>query len=74
MRDETKSSPLREALPMFIDHAERQDCRTARLIYQAQALRRRFGSHVALIFLTTMQVPSKIRMRVLNLTDKQLRR
>lgn len=57
-----------------IVHAGRRDQRTARLVYQAQALRRAFGRSAAYTFLLAKRVPAALSRRVLSLPDRQLRR
>jgi hypothetical protein len=56
------------------DQAERRDKRTAKVIYQAQALRRAFGRQAAHAFLKAKRIPAELSMRVLSLPDRQLRR
>lgn len=54
--------------------AGRQDRATARVIYQAQALRRAFGRRVAHTFLVARRLPAALVTRVLDTTDQHLRR
>lgn len=76
MPDGALTAEPRDAMFRFfvLDRAERRDWHTAKVIYQALALRRRFGTRMAYIFLTTRRVPSKLGMRVLTSKDNQLRR
>jgi hypothetical protein len=55
-------------------HAGRSDRRTARVVYQAQALRRAFGRSAALTFMLAKRVPAELTRRILNMPDHQLRR
>ena len=54
--------------------AGRKDRATAKVIYQAQSLRRAFGRRAARTFLLAKRVPSTLALRVLSLPDDQLRR
>jgi hypothetical protein len=65
-------APGVEASPVV--QAGRRDKRTAKVIYQAQALRRAFGRHAALTFLLAKRIPSALSARVLAVPDHQLRR
>ena len=66
------ATPGVEAAPLI--QAGRRDKRTAKLIYQAQALRRAFGRHAAQTFLLAKRVPMALCRRVLAVPDHQLRR
>ncbi|MFL6708114.1 MAG: hypothetical protein ACJ8HI_07900 [Massilia sp.] len=59
---------------MHASQAGRTDKRTAKVIYQAQALRRAFGRSAAHTFLIAKRVPADLSRRVLALPDQQLRR
>lgn len=52
----------------------RRDKRTAKIIYQAQALRRAFGRRAAHTFLIAKRVPAELSLHVLSRPDQQLRR
>lgn len=54
--------------------AGRKDKHTAKVIYQAQALRRAFGRPAAHTFLIAKRVPGELARRILSLPDQQLRR
>ncbi|WP_426189923.1 hypothetical protein [Massilia sp. DWR3-1-1] len=60
-----------QALPA---RAHRQDHATAKIIYQAQTLRRAFGRRAAHAFLIARRVPAALALRVLGASDQQLRR
>jgi hypothetical protein len=54
--------------------AARHDYATAKIIYQAQTLRRAFGRRAAHTFLIARRVPPALVLRVLAASDQQLRR
>ena len=68
----TPVAPHTEAAPVV--QAGRRDKRTAKVIYQAQALRRAFGRRAAHTFLLAKRVPASLCERVLAVPDHQLRR
>lgn len=70
------AAPRLEAAPAAVPvvQAGRRDKRTAKVIYQAQALRRAFGRHAAHTFLLAKRVPAALSARVLAVPDHQLRR
>lgn len=77
MPDGTMSAMLGLAAgrqPAHILRAERQDLGTARVIYQAQSLRRAFGRRAALTFMKAKGVPAALMLRVMATSDQQLRR
>lgn len=78
MPDGTADVALRQAATsaraVNIIHAGRSDKRTARVIYQAQALRRAFGRSAARTFLLAKRIPASLSARVLSMPDQQLRR
>lgn len=77
MPDGTSSAALQQAAVPAINQvvrAGRADRTTARIIYQAQALRRAFGRRAARTFLLAKRVPRALALRVLSLPDEQLRR
>lgn len=73
---ETSNAPSQASITQSIspDQAERRDKRTAKVIYQAQALRRAFGRQAAYTFLKAKRIPAELSMRMLSLPDGKLRR
>lgn len=76
MPDGTITTPARLAQPPRVHtiHAGRSDKRTARVVYQAQALRRAFGRSAAMTFMLAKRIPTELTRRILNMPDHQLRR
>ena len=77
MPDGAHSAALQHAttaVPGEGARAGRRDRATAKVIYQAQSLRRAFGRRAARTFLLAKRVPSTLALRVLSLPDDQLRR
>lgn len=75
MPDGTTRAALRPAAAINpVVRAGRVDRATAKIIYQAQALRRAFGRRAASTFLLAKRVPRSLALHVLSLPDDQLRR
>ena len=77
MPDGTSNAALLQAAiaPAILDpRAPRRDRATAKVVYQAQVLRRALGRRAAYTFMIAKRVPTALVLRVLSLPDQQLRR
>jgi hypothetical protein len=77
MRDGTPHSaaPVPQSVRgAHASQAGRSDQRTAKIVYQAQALRRAFGRSAAQTFMIAKRIPTELTRRILSLPDHQLRR
>ncbi|MDB5963399.1 MAG: hypothetical protein JWP59_4693 [Massilia sp.] len=60
--------------PVADDRPPRRDRATAKVVYQAQMLRRALGRRAAYTFMIAKRVPSALIVRILSSPDQQLRR
>lgn len=77
MPDGTGNQVLQQAAInpcLFAGQPGRHDKRSAKVIYQSQALRRAFGRRAAHTFMIAKRLPTALVLRVLNTPDQQLRR
>ncbi len=77
MPDGTGTQLLQQAAVnpcLFAGQPGRRDKRSAKVVYQAQALRRAFGRRAAYTFMVAKRLPNELVLRVLSLPDQQLRR
>lgn len=66
--------PMQTAVPPADDRPPRRDRNTAKVVYQAQMLRRALGRRAAYTFMIAKRVPSALIVRILSCPDHQLRR
>lgn len=77
MPDEANSTALTQSnidQDLLASRAQRSDHATAKLIYQAQILRRGIGRRAAYTFMIARLVPAELAIRVLSLPDCEIRR
>jgi hypothetical protein len=68
------SMPMATPTPTADDRPPRRDRTTAKVVYQAQMLRRALGRRAAYTFMIAKRVPSALIVRILSCPDHQLRR